>query len=284
MNRVLVAGATGYLGGFVAREFKKRGWFVRALARSPGKLAPIRDSIDEAVQAEVTQPSTLRLVCDDIDVVFSSVGITRQKDGLTFTDVDYQGNKNLLEVAQSAGVQKFVYTSVFRGPRLRHLAIVRAHEDFVTALKASGVDYTVMRPTGFFSDMGEYLKMAKRGRVYLIGRGHNRINPIHGADLAAACVDAVDGTAQEIDLGGPDVLTHREIAHLAFAALGARPRVSVVPVGVMRSVVALTKVFNRHQGELLAFFTHAMTGDNAAPTAGCRRLEDHFQELATDRT
>ena len=184
MGRVLVAGATGYLGGFVAREFKNRGYYVRALARSPEKLGPSRDSLDEVVQAEITQPETLERVCDGIDVVFSSVGITKQKGKLTFKDVDYQGNRNLLEVAQRAGVKKFIYTSVFRGPSLLHLDIVKAHEDFVTVLKASGMEYTVVRPTGFFSDMGEYMKMAKKGRVYLIGKGDNRINPIHGADLA----------------------------------------------------------------------------------------------------
>jgi uncharacterized protein YbjT (DUF2867 family) len=74
--------------------------------------------------------------------------------------------------------------SVFNGPNLRHLDIVRAHEDFVDVLKASGLDYSVIRPTGFFSDMSEFYKMARRGRVYLLGRGNNRVNPIHGADLA----------------------------------------------------------------------------------------------------
>ncbi len=99
MKHVLVAGATGYLGGFVAQEFKARGYFVRALARSPEKLDHLQGSLDEIVEAEVTRPETLEQVCDDIDVVFSSIGITRQKDGLTFRDVDYQGNKNLLEAA-----------------------------------------------------------------------------------------------------------------------------------------------------------------------------------------
>jgi uncharacterized protein YbjT (DUF2867 family) len=58
-NRVLVAGATGYLGGFVVREFKNRGYYVRALARSSKKLDPFRDSLDEVVQAEITWPETL---------------------------------------------------------------------------------------------------------------------------------------------------------------------------------------------------------------------------------
>ena len=197
MGRVLVAGATGYLGGYVAREFKDRGYNVRALARSPEKLDRLRGSLDDVFQAEITQPHTLEGVCDAIDIVFSSVGITKQKGNLTFKDVDYQGNRNLLEVAQAAGVKKFIYTSVFRGPSLLHLDIIKAHEDFVTVLKASGMEYAVIRPNGFFSDMGEYLKMARKGRVYLIGAGDNRINPIHGADLAEVCVDAVDQEVPE---------------------------------------------------------------------------------------
>jgi uncharacterized protein YbjT (DUF2867 family) len=280
MNRVLVAGATGYLGGFVAKEFKARGYFVRALARSPKKLDPLRDSLDDVVQAEVTRPETMEAVCDGIDVVFSSVGITKQKDGLTFKDVDYQGNVNILKVAQRAGVKKFIYVSVFGGPSLIHLDIVRAHEDFVATLKASGMDHTVVRPTGFFSDMEEYLKMAQKGRVYLFGPGRNQINPIHGADLAVTCVDAVEGEVQEIDVGGPEVLTHREIAELSLRIAGRASRISSVPLWMMKAGVSLTKLFNRHQGELLAFLTTAMSSDAVAPAVGVHHLEDHFRVLA----
>ena len=84
MKRVLVAGATGYLGRFICKEFKARGYFVRALARSAKKLDTLRDSPDEIVEAEITRPETLEHICDQVDVVFSSIGITRQKDGLTF--------------------------------------------------------------------------------------------------------------------------------------------------------------------------------------------------------
>ncbi len=277
MKRILVAGATGYLGGFVAREFKARGHFVRALARSPEKLAPLQASLDEIVEAEVTRPETLAHVCDGIDVVFSSVGITKQKDGLTFRDVDYQGNKNLLEAAQRAGVETFIYVSVFNGPNLPHLAIIKAHEDFVDVLRASGINYAVLRPTGYFSDMGEFLEMARKGRVYLVGPGTNSVNPIHGADLAACCVDALEGVRKEIDVGGPEVLTYREIAELAFRVLDKPARITVVPVWLMKSVNAVVKRFSKHQGELLAFFTMAMTSDGVAPATGTCRLRDDFE-------
>ena len=279
-ERVLVAGATGYLGGFVAREFKRRGYFVRALARSADKLQAMGWELDEIVEGEVTKPETIRGICEGMDVVFSSIGITKQKDNLTFQDVDYQGNRNLLEVARRAGVRKFIYTSVFRGPSLLHLAIVKAHEDFVAVLRTSGMEYTIVRPTGFFSDMGEYLSMARKGRVYLMGDGSNRINPIHGADLAGICVDAVDQDVQEMDVGGPEVLTHGEIGRLALTAAGKTHRITSIPVWVMRASISLVRVFNRHQGELLAFLTEAMSSDAVAPMTGYRTLAQHFRELA----
>lgn len=279
MRRVLVAGATGYLGGYVCREYKNRGYFVRALTRSYNRLEALRDSIDEIVEAEVTQPGTLDNICDGIDAVFSSIGITRQKDGLTFRDVDYQGNKNLLAIALRASVRKFVYVSVFNGPNLRYLDIVAAHEDFVEELKASGIDYAVIRPTGYFSDMGEIFNMARKGRVWLIGSGNNRVNAIHGSDLAVVCADAMAGTESEIDVGGPQTLTWNEVAALTFEVLEKPAKISHVPAWLMWSVVCLVKLFNPHQGDLLAFFTTMATNDIVAPPTGTHTLEAHYCTL-----
>jgi uncharacterized protein YbjT (DUF2867 family) len=284
MKNVLVAGATGYLGGFVCKEFKDRGSFVRALVRSSKNLDGLWDSTDEIVEAQITQPETLAHVCDGIDAVFSSVGITRQNDGLTFRDVDYQGNKNLLEVALRAGVQKFVYVSAFNGPNLRHLDINAAHEDFVDELKASEIDHAVLRPTGYFSDMGEVLEMARNGRVWLIGSGDHRANPIHGADLAVACVNAMKGHETEIDVGGPQTFTWLEIAELAFEVLQKPAKVSRVPEWLMWSVVRLVKLFKRHQGDLLAFFTTMATTDVVAPSIGIHTLEEHYRSLLGSQT
>ena len=283
MKRVLVAGATGYLGGFVVREFKERGHFVRALARTPEKLNDLTDAIDEVVKAEVTRPETLEGVCDGIDVVFSSVGITKQKDGLTFKDVDYQGNRNILDEAVRAGVKKFIYVSVFNGQKMLHLDIVRAHEDFVQDLKASGMDYAVIRPTGYFSDMGEFLEMARKGRVWLIGRGENRMNPIHGADLAKVCVDSLEGSKQEIDVGGHQILTYRQVAESALNSQGKPLRISSIPVRVMKIIISLTGIFSRHQAQLLSFFITMMTSDMVAPPAGTRSLEQHFSSAGRSR-
>jgi uncharacterized protein YbjT (DUF2867 family) len=279
MSRVLVAGATGYLGGFVCSELKSRSHFVRALVRSSRQHDGLRNCTDEIVRGEVTKPETLAGLCDRVDVVFSSVGITRQKDGLSFRDVDYQGNVNLLREALRAGVKRFVYVSAFSGRQLRHLEIIDAHEAFVDELERSGIEHAVLRPTGYFSDLGELLEMARKGRVWLIGDGSSRVNPIHGADLAAACADAVEGGTAAIDVGGPEVLSWNAAAELAFAVLGRPAKISHVPERLMWAAVRLVRLVNRHQGELLAFFTTMATTDVVAPATGSHTLEAHFRAL-----
>jgi uncharacterized protein YbjT (DUF2867 family) len=185
----------------------------------------------------------------------------------------------LLQVAKSAGAKKFIYVSVLNGPKLTHLAIVKAHEDFVDELKASGMDYAILRPTGYFSDMGEFFDMARKGRVYLFGSGSNSVNPIHGADLAVSCVDAVEGHQQEIDVGGPETLTWHEVAELAFETQGKPAKITCVPIWVIKSVVNITKLFNRHQGELMAFLSTMMTSRVVAPATGTHTLREHYNAL-----
>ena len=288
MTRVLVAGATGYLGRYVVQAAKARGYWVRALVRSADKLAQVGpflepavdDAVDEVFVGEITRPATLAGVCAGIDVVFSSVGLTRQKDGLTYRDVDYQGNINLLTQAQSSGVRTFVYVSVLNAHRFEHLAIIRAHEDVVRALAASGMATTIIRPTGYFSDMSELLRMAAAGRVLLIGAGENQVNPIHGADLAECCVAAMAGDRREIPIGGPQVYTQRAIAALAFRTLGRPAKVIAIPPWLAAGAVALIRPFNRQLADLGSFFVTAGQADGVAPASGSRTLEAYFAELA----
>ncbi|MGD9329084.1 MAG: SDR family oxidoreductase, partial [Cyclobacteriaceae bacterium] len=194
MKKVLVAGATGYLGRYLVRALNTHGHQVRALARNPEKLDDLNGIVDQVIQAEITQADTLKGICQDVDVVISSIGITRQKDGLKYMDVDYQANKNLLDEAINAGVKKFIYVSVLNGPLFRDLKMIEAKERFADELISSGIDYAIIRPNGFFSDITEVLNMAREGKVYLIGDGLYKSNPIHGQDLAEFIVDKMNST------------------------------------------------------------------------------------------
>lgn len=283
-RKILVAGATGYLGGFVVRALQERGFWIRALGRSQDKLEPLADHVDEGFVGEVTRPESLAGSCDDIDIVFSSIGITRQRDGLTYEAVDHQGNKNLLDAARAAGVSKFVYVHVLNADKLQHLASVRAKQAFVDELEQSGLQSTVICPTGFFSDMAEFLQMARAGRVYLFGDGGNRINPIHGADLAERCVTAIEGDERRIDVGGPEVMTYAQIAELAFAALDKRAKITRVPSWAVSAFVnGLRRLTSVKTYGPVEFFAAVMTMDVVGESCGHNRLADYFRDIATSR-
>ena len=279
MKRVLVAGATGYLGHYVVKAFKKQGYWVRALTRSADGLENLRDDVDETFIGAVTDPTSLAGVCEGIDIVFSSIGITRQKDNLTYMDVDYQGNKNLLEEAKKAGVSKFVYVSVFNAEKMSNLKGIQAKLKFTEALKISGLNYAVIFPNGFFSDMLDYLKMAKQGRGYVFGSGEYQINPIHGQDLAEVCVQAADGEEKEINVGGPDVLTHNKILAIAFESLGNPVKVFRIPIWLRDAVLTMLRLLTsvKTYGPL-EFFMTVLAMDMVAPTYGNHHLKDFFLE------
>ncbi|MDH3512208.1 MAG: SDR family oxidoreductase [Gammaproteobacteria bacterium] len=279
MKKVLIAGATGYLGEFVVRALKARGYWIRALGRSAAKLATVESYADELFVGEATDPDFLEDFCDGIDIVFSSVGITRQKDGLTYRDVDYQANRNLLTVAEAAGVSQFMYVHVLNAEKLGHVAMVQAKQAFVDDLKRSTLDYTVICPTGFFSDMEEILAMARSGRVYLFGDGSNRINPIHGADLAEVCADALAGTESQIDVGGPEVFTYREIAELAFDVLDQPEKITCIPKPLISATVgALRWLTPAKVYGPVEFMASVMTMDVIGQRHGQRRLAEHFRD------
>lgn len=282
MTKVLIAGATGYLGHFLLSEAKGRGYAVRALTRSEQKLTQIRPVIDEVFVGEVTKPPTLAGVARGIDVVISAIGITRQKDGLRYRDVDYQGNLNLLREALNSGVKKFIYVSVLHADRMPDLQIVRAKEDFVSELRESGIDYAVIRPNGYFSDMLAFLDMAGRGRVFLFGRGDFRINPVSGKDVAARCIDAIDLDDRELSFGGRVTFTHREIAREAFAALGTKPKITCLPVFFAKILLWLVRKLTpvRIYGPV-EFTLTVITRDMVGPPCGKEKLGDFFRnELA----
>lgn len=278
-NLVLLAGATGYLGSYIAKELETRQITVKILARNTEKATGLNSKNTRVIKAEVTKPETLRGHFEDIDTVISTVGITRQKDGLTYIDVDYQANKNLLDEAKKAGARKFIYVSVLNGNLHRNLKILEAKEAFVDDLVASGLEYVIIRPNGFFSDMKDFLDMAKKGKVYLFGNGKQKFNPIHGKDLAIACVDAIEASKVEVNIGGPDILTHNEVAELALLACGKPINIIHLPHWLRRFTIWVLRTFtsSKTYGPI-EFFLTLMAEDGIAPRYGGHRLASFFQE------
>lgn len=276
MKRVVVAGATGYLGRHICAEYQRLGWYVIALVRDPAQAAPI--AADQLIQVQATQPATLNGVMSGANLVISCLGKTRQTDGLTYRDVDYQANLNLLREAERAGVERFAYIHVLNADQMADVPLVAAKRDFVAALQRSPVASTIIAPSGYYSDLDDVLKMAQTGRVWLFGDGGKQINPIHGADLAAATARAIAAERAWYDVGGPEVFTHKELAELAFASLGKPPKITFLPDGFRRVLLCLVPhVTPRRISGPARFFLSAMAMDMVGDRCGSHHLKDHFE-------
>jgi len=96
------------------------------------KLDDLKEYIDDLFVAEATKPDTLQSVCDDIDIIISSLGVasSRSNDTISVKDVDYGGNRNLLDRALSTSVKKFIYVSFIITPDLEHLEISKIKKMF----------------------------------------------------------------------------------------------------------------------------------------------------------
>jgi uncharacterized protein YbjT (DUF2867 family) len=277
LGRVLVAGASGVLGTELVRELRERGTWVRALVRDPDRL---REQVDEVFVGDVTQPDTLKGACARVDAVFTCVGAPLSPRGPRFALVDDLGNRNLLTEALSARVARFGCASVFGGLLLGSDEVIRAHESLAAAVRTAKVSPLVVRPTVTFASLIPVLERARRGAVRVVAGGHARTNPIHEADAAAAIADALASDAQELSLGGPDLLTHREIAELAFTALGLPARIRNTPDWLALLGVRYARFRGAKATDVALHRWLAATAELEAPAVGTRRLEDYFRERA----
>ena len=284
-EKILLAGATGYLGQYILAALLREEYPTRIVVRNKSKLSPdlLTHPLLEVVEAEVTQPDTLRGVCKGVHKVISTIGITRQKDGLTYEQVDFQANKNLLDEALREGVRKFIYVSVFKGEAMRHIAIGAAKERFVDTLKASGLDYCIIRPSVFYSYMTIFFEMAKakKDEILLFGKGQYAMNPIHGEDLAEVCVAQLERYEREVNVGGAEIFTQTEIACLAFEVLHKPANISYLPDWVRRLILKMGKyLLPKSIYGAIEFFLTTMAMDVVAPMqVGKHRLKAFFESI-----
>jgi len=286
MKKVLVAGSTGYLGKYLLQECKQQGYWVRALARSPHKLQNLKDCIDDLFIAEATKPATLPGVCDDIDIIISSLGVasSRSNDKISVKEVDYGGNRNILDIALSASVKKFIYVSFIITPEFEHLEIAKIKKMFEKDLKDSGLDYSIIRPTAFFVDLKETFEQARKGTVFLVGHGGYKANPIHGADLARICINAIDSNEKLMSVGGPEVYTYQEAAELAFKILGKEPKIKKIPGWPLKLIPKIMRpIMSERKHTLIQFLVNVFQNDAVAPKYGTHTLNDYFKEISNEK-
>lgn len=278
MKNIALVGTTGYLGKHIAIELNKRGYEPTILTRRWDKELDSKIKSKEVFKVDVTNPKTLEKKLLNIDIMISSLGITKQKDNFTYMDIDYQANLNILQEAKKSGVKKFIYISALHGDSLRDIKIFEAKEKFVDELKKSGLEYIIIRPTGFFSDMKDFLEMANKGTIYLFGDGGKKLNPISGKDLAEVCISSMENSSNmEVEIGGKKIYTHKELAKLAFKILKKKEKIIFLPDFLRIAILKLLPLFTSIKTYgVIEFFLTVISIDMVAKKYGNDSLEDFF--------
>jgi uncharacterized protein YbjT (DUF2867 family) len=249
--RVLVTGATGFVGPAVANAIADAGHELRVLERKPGAWSEAGIRCESAVQGDMTDAESLRRAVQGVEVVVHLVAI-RQGRPEQFQRVMIDGTRNLLAAAKDEGIGRFVLMSALgtSGQTKDLTPYFNAKWTMEQDTKGSGLEHVIFRPSFIFGRDGGILptfrKLARISPVTgIVGSGKQRIQPIWIDDIAAyfaAAIDKPEAANRTFEIGGPDVVTWDELWQRLRAALGIRRRPTLhLPTRLMRIPATLTE-------------------------------------------
>ncbi|WP_328939485.1 SDR family oxidoreductase [Streptomyces tauricus] len=237
--RCLVTGATGYIGGRLVPELLTEGHRVRCVARSPGALRDHPWAGDvEVVRGDVTDAESVAAAMRDIDVAYYLVHALGTGKG--FEETDRRAARIFGEQARAAGVRRIVYLGGLTpaGVPERELSPhLRSRAEVGRILLACGVPTTVLRAAviiGSGSASFEMLRYLTERLPVMVTPNwvHTRIQPIAVRDVLRTLVGSArmpDDVSRTFDIGGPEILTYREMM-VRYATVARLPRRLIVPV------------------------------------------------------
>ncbi|HWX61193.1 complex I NDUFA9 subunit family protein [Bradyrhizobium sp.] len=242
---VTVFGGSGFLGRHVVRALAKREYRIRVAVRRPelaGHLQPLgRVGQIHAVQANVRYPASVEAAMRDSLLAINLVGILTESGEQTFQAVQAVGAGTIAKAARAAGAN-LVHVSAIGAAAQSASRYARAKAAGEQAVLAATPDATIMRPSVVFGPEDEFTnRFAALARMApalpLIGGGLTRLQPVYVGDVATAVADAADGKAKPggiYELGGPEVLTMREIMETILAITERKRMLLSLPFGLAR--------------------------------------------------
>ena len=247
---ILVTGGTGFVGPKVVHALRAENQPLRALARRPEKHEQLRSWGCEVVQGDVTDRESVRRAVEGCEAVVHLVALPPFSNPKAIERVMTQGTRDLVAAAKDAGVRRFVLMSAL-GTSEDTLGVApyyRAKWEMEQAVKASGIEHVIFRPSFVFGRDGgilaQQIRLVRWSPVNpVIGR--HRMQPIWVEDVAAFFTRAIStaaATNRTFDLVGPDRLTWEELHAAIRRVLGKRRLAFKVPPGVLKAGASVGQV------------------------------------------
>ncbi|ELZ57401.1 MULTISPECIES: complex I NDUFA9 subunit family protein [Halorubrum] len=248
--KVLVAGGTGFIGSYLCRALAEDGHAVTALSRSPEETP---EGVT-GVSGDVTDHGSIESAVEGHDAVVNLVALSplfEPEGGNRMHDrIHRGGTENLVRAAEDGGVERFVQLSALGADPNGDTAYIRAKGEAEAIVRESDLDWAIFRPSVVFGEGGEFVSFTKRLKgmfapgvpLYpLPGGGKTRFQPIHVEDLVpmiAAAVTEEEHAGETYEIGGPEVLTLRQVTDLVYEA--ERKGVTILPLPMPLAKIGLS--------------------------------------------
>ena len=241
---VTVFGGSGFLGRHVVRALAKRNYRIRVGVRRPelaGHLQPLgRVGQIHAVQANVRYPASIEAAMRDSHIVVNLVAILAEGGAQTFDAVQVRGAQAVAKAAAGIGAQ-MVHVSAIGADEQSPSRYARAKAAGEKVVLDTIPGATIMRPSLMFGPedafTNRFAALARISPVMPLIGGDTRMQPVYVDDVAAAIADAVDGKAKAgavYELGGPEVLTMRQIMEIILATTERQRMLLPIPFGLAK--------------------------------------------------
>lgn len=208
----LITGATGDLGRRIVRQLRLQESPVRVFVRLMSDYAELENRGAEIFIGDLTRPRDIEKAVQGVQYVISAHGGAGEP-------LNYRANIDLIDAAKDHGVQHFVFVSVLGVDRgYEDAPVFKAKREVEKYLQASGLNYTILRPSGFASNLVPLAEQFQRTGIYLlVGDRQNRSSIVSTDDLARIAIASVSTEAarnQLFAIGGPDILQRQDIPQI----------------------------------------------------------------------
>ena len=240
-NLVTVFGGSGFVGASAVRHLAKAGWRIRVAVRNPNLAYAMRLAGDvgqiDIVQANVRNEASLRRALTGASAAVNLVGVLREAGRQGFEAVHAMGARHIAVAARAEGVTRMLQMSALGADAQSPSSYARSKAQGEAAVREIYPDAVVLRPSIVFGAedafFNRFAAMAQISPVLpLIGGGHTRFQPVFVGDVGQAVTRTVtlpQAAAQTYELGGPAILTFRQLMELLLAQIDKRRFLAPVP-------------------------------------------------------